>query len=87
MKKHSTQKQKGFIKYIVIFIVLVVVVAVFNIDVKAIIESAFVQEVIYYIKVVLAFIYDSFVFIIEQFQSDGGETVEDIATTTVESTQ
>ena len=60
--------ERGFIKYIVIFILLVVLISVFNIDVKKIIEHPFVQDVWHYIKIILVFIYDAFSKVFGQFQ-------------------
>ncbi|MCK5095925.1 MAG: hypothetical protein KAR24_01070 [Candidatus Pacebacteria bacterium] len=80
MKKYSTQK--GFVKYVVIFIVLVVLIAMFNIDVGAIIESDLVQSVYHYIKVILSFIYDAFVKVIGQLPTNGGDMATSTATST-----
>lgn len=76
------KEQKGFIRFIVLFIILIVFIAMFDIDVKAIIESAFVQEIIYYIKVVLQFVYDAFNKVIGSIKS-GDTDILDIATTTM----
>ena len=76
------EKERGFIKYIVIFIVLVVLIAMFNIDVRTIIESDLVQSVYYYIKVILSFIYDAFVKVIGQLPTNGGDMATSTATST-----
>ena len=78
----KTEKERGFIKYIVIFIILVVIIAMFNIDVGAIIESDFVQSVYHYIKVILSFIYDAFVKVIGQLPTNEGNMATSTATST-----
>ncbi len=78
-------QEKGFVKYIVLFILLVVFIAMFNIDVKALIESEFVQGVFYYVKVVLLFIYDAFDKVIGSIRS-GDTGAFDMASTTVSTT-
>ncbi|MCK5027766.1 MAG: hypothetical protein KAS07_05095 [Candidatus Pacebacteria bacterium] len=82
--KDFTQ-QRGFIRYIVLFVLLIVFIAMFDIDVKAIVESAFVQEVIHYVKVVLQFIYDAFEKVIGSIKSSD-TSVSDMASTTVSTT-
>lgn len=67
--KDKQSTQRGFLKYIVLFIVLVVLIATFNIDVKAIVEHQYVQDVFGYVRIVFEFIYDTFVQVIEPFQS------------------
>lgn len=62
---------EGFIKYIVLFVLLVVIIATFDIDVRSIVEHPFVQSVWHYIKVVLIFIRDAFGKVFGEFQTNG----------------
>ena len=81
MKKDS--KHNGFIKYIIIFVILVVLIATFNIDVRAIVESDFVQSVYHYIKIILSIIHDAFLKVIGQLPTNGGEVATSTATSTM----
>lgn len=69
-KMIGSKGKKGFINYIILFVILVVLIAVFNIDVHKIIQHPFVQEVWHYIKIILAFIYDAFKKVFGQFQNN-----------------
>jgi len=84
MKDRSSRKakQKGFIKYIVLFIILVVLIATFNIDVNKIVGHQFVQDIWHYIKVVIAFVINAFDKVFGEFQKD--EVINTVASTTKE---
>ena len=71
-------KQKGFFKLIGIFVVLIVIITYFNIDVASIVESDLFQGTLATLKKIVAIAYDFIVNIIEQLNSSVGNT----ATTT-----
>ena len=50
MKKASLKNQQGFVKTVLVFIIALVAIEYFNIDVKAIVESDIVQSTIATIK-------------------------------------
>lgn len=83
--KDKTREQ-GFVRYIVLFVLIVVFIAMFDIDVKAIIESDFVQEIIRYVKIVLQFIYDAFDKVIGDLQSGDGASLSETASSTLSTT-
>jgi hypothetical protein len=82
MTYQARNTNRGFIKYIVLFIILVVIIATFNIDVNKIITHPFVQDVWYYIKVVIAFIINAFDKVFGEFQKD--DVINTVASTTQE---
>ena len=83
MKKN---KQKGFFKMIGIFVVMVVIITYFNIDVASIVESDLFQGTIATMKKIIAIAYDFVVNIIEQLNSSAGDTATTTAATTTATT-
>ena len=75
-------RQKGFFKMIGIFVVMVIVITYFNIDVAAIVESDLFQGTLATMKKIIVIAYDFVVNIIEQLNSSAGDT----ATTTTATT-
>ena len=71
-------------RYIILFIILIVIISVFNIDVRSVVESPGVQQVFEYIKVVIQFIINAIEDVAGQFQSSDElpEIIEETATTT-----
>ena len=85
MKKEESKenKQKGFFKLIGLFVVMVVIITYFNIDVATIVESDLFQGTLATIKKIVAIAYDFVVNIIEQLNSSAGDTATTTATTTI----
>ena len=83
MKEEKTKenKQRGFFKILGIFIVFVIIITFFNIDVASIVESDLFQGTLATIKKIIAVLYDFVANIIDKLQ--GGDTA---TTTTATST-
>ena len=75
-------KQGGFFKLIGIFIVTVMIITYFNIDVVSIVESDLFQDTLATMKKIVVIAYDFVVNIIEQLNSSVGDTATTTATTT-----
>lgn len=69
METKQEMMSKGFLQLIVVLIIFVVIVFVFKIDVRAIYDSAFVQDKIVPIFIwIKNFIYQAFLYLINQFR-------------------
>ncbi|MBU1390149.1 MAG: hypothetical protein KKD32_20110 [Proteobacteria bacterium] len=77
--KKEAINQKGFFKFIGIFVVLVIIITYFNIDVARIIESDLFQGTVAILKNIVATVFNFVVNIIDQIK---GIPVSDTATTT-----
>lgn len=69
IKTTKRDTSKGFLQLIVVIIIFVIIVFVFKIDVRAIVDSAFVQEkIIPLFKQAYDFIYSAFIYLVNQFR-------------------
>ena len=79
-------KQKGFFKLIGIFVVMVIIITYFNIDVAAIVESDLFQSTLATMKKIVVIAYDFVVNIIGQLNSSVGDTATTTTATTTATT-
>ena len=76
------EKQKGFFKLLGIFVVLIVIITYFNIDVASIVESDLFQGALATFKKIVVILYDFVASLIDKLTPGGDTATTTTATTT-----